>query len=585
MAGIINPFRETGTAIKKAAEYLVDSVRRQSGYLLNYHGNFDDLKEQVEKLGDARGRLQRYVDEATMQGDEIEPDVQKWLTRAEGIIQKATGLMEDEEGAKKSCFSGWCPNLKSRYQLGKEAKKRAGDVVVEINEASNFNFHKISYRPLPRPWLGFAPLRGYEALESRTRILNEIMKALRDDDFNMIGIWGMGGVGKSILAEQAASQAFEEKLFDNVVRAHVSLTPDVRNIQQEIADKLYLQLDEETELGRASQLSHKLKAQKRILIILDDIWKELDLREVGIPWGEEHRGCKIVLTSRNRDVLLLQSRNFQGRGTQRNFLVEHLSEEEAWRLFKKKAGDSTERPDLQSIAIEVAKECAGLPFAIVAVAKALRNMSLYKWKDALQQLKRSVKTSIRGIDEIIYSSLKSSYEHLSNNEARSLFLLCGLLGYRDIPMGHLLKYSIGLALLEGVDTLEKGTDKLHWLVDHLRASSLLLHAEDNNYVRMHDVVRDVAVEIASKDHHWFGLREGVRLKDWSKMEEPEECFGISLNCKTVYELPEGLVCPKLNNGGEASSSVFPCVDEISEGTSGGPLQDPTSRYEFKLPWF
>lgn len=174
---------------------------------------------------------------------------------------------------------------------------------------------------------------------------------------------------------------------------------------------------------------------------------------------------------------------------------------------------------------------------------------------------------------------------MSNNEARSLFLLCGLLGYRDIPMGHLLKYSIGLALLEGVDTLEKGTDKLHWLVDHLRASSLLLHAEDDNYVRMHDVVRDVAVEIASKDHHWFALREGVRLKDWSKMEEPEECFGISLNCKTVYELPEGLVCPKLNNEGESSSSVFPCVDEISEGTSGGPLQDPTSRYEFKLPWF
>lgn len=40
-----------------------------------------------------------------------------------------------------------------------------------------------------------------------------------------------------------------------------------------------------------------------------------------------------------------------------------------------------------------------------------------------------------------------------------------------------------------------------------------------------------------------------------------------------------------DDGGEASSSVFPCVDEISEGTSGGPLQDPTSRYEFKLPWF
>ncbi|KAL6311695.1 hypothetical protein AAG906_006538 [Vitis piasezkii] len=312
---------------------------------------------------------------------------------------------------------------------------------------------------------------------------------------------------------------------------------------------LYSQLDEETELRRPSQLSQKLKAQKRILIILDDIWEELDLRK---------------------------SRNFR-RGTQRNFLVEHLSEEEAWRLFKKTAGDSTERPDLQSIAIEVAKECAGLPFAIVAVAKALRNMSLYKWKDALQQLKRSVKTSIRGIDEIIYSSLKLSYEHLSNNEARSLFLLCGLLGYRDIPMGHLLKYSIGLALLEGVDTLEE-EKKLHRLTGFYPGSQTLekLHPGDFDHPMTTLFNEKVAfprlevLEISTWMQKDMGQPTSSKLLSESERNEGQDLLHLEKHLSRSCEIKETAD----DNGGEASSSVFPCVDEISEGTSGGHFRIP-----------
>ena len=521
-------------AVFTVVEEMGAVIGRQLGYLYDYHRNLDYLKEQVEKLDDTRERLRLSVNEACRQGDVIFPDVQKWLKRAEGIIQEATKLTEEEEASKTSCFGGRCPHLKSRYQLGKKAKKLAGKVVV-INEASDFN--RISYRPLPQSGLGFSRLRGYEGSESRTRVLNEIMNALRDDEFDMIGIWGMGGVGKSILAKQAASQALEDNLFDIVVTAHVSVTPDVRKIQQEIADMFYLHLTEEIET-RANLLFQRLKKQNRILIIFYDIWGKLDLGEVGIPWGEEHRRCKIMLISRNHHVL-------KAMNTQIEFLVKPLSEEEAWRLFKKTAGHSVEETDLQSIADEVAKQCAGLPFAIVTVAKALKNMSMYKWKDALQQLKRSVRTSIRGVDEIIYTSLKLSYDHLISNEARTLFLLCGLLGYCDIPMDHLLKFSVSLGLLEGIDTLEAQTNRLLLLVHHLKASSLLLPAEDDNYVRMHNVVRHVAIEIASKDRHWCVVREGDRLLNWSKIEESVECSGISLNCKNVYVLPEGLVCPKL----------------------------------------
>ena len=142
--------------------------------------------------------------------------------------------------------------------------------------------------------------------------------------------------------------------------------------------------------------------------------------KIGIPPPDTHKGCKLVLTSRNKHVLSNEM------STQKDFGVEHLQGDEAWILFKNMVGDSIENPDLLLIATDVAKECTGLPIAIVTVATALKNKSLSIWKDALQQLKRPTSTNIRGMEAKVYSSLKLSYEHLEGDEVKSLCLLCGL---------------------------------------------------------------------------------------------------------------------------------------------------------------
>lgn len=68
-------------------------------------------------------------------------------------------------------------------------------------------------------------------------------------------------------------------------------------------------------------------------MILDNIWENLDLLAVGIPHGNDHKGCKILLTARSEDTL---SRKMDSK---QNFSVGILKEEEAWSLFKKMAGD------------------------------------------------------------------------------------------------------------------------------------------------------------------------------------------------------------------------------------------------------
>ncbi|KAJ9682446.1 hypothetical protein PVL29_018376 [Vitis rotundifolia] len=515
----------------KVSEYLVVPVVRQLGYLFNYRTNIEDLSQKVEKLRDARARQQHSVDEAIRNGHKIEDDVCKWMTRADGFIQNACKFLEHEKEARKSCFNGLCPNLKSRYQLSREARKKAG-VSVQILEDGQLE--KVSYR---------APLQGIrsapsEALESRMLTLNEVMEALRDANINRIGVWGMGGVGKSTLVKQVAEQANQDKLFDKVVKVSVLQTPDFKEIQRELADGLGMKLEEESEQGRAARLLQRMEDEKTILIILDDLWAELELEKVGIPSPDDHKGCKLVLTSRNKQVLSNEM------STQKDFRVRHLQEDETWILFKNTAGDSIENPELQPIAVDVAKECAGLPIAIVTVAKALKNKNVSIWKDALQQLKSQTSTNITGLETKVYSSLKLSYEHLEGDEVKSLCLLCGLFS-SSIHIRDLLKYGVGLRLFRGTNTLEEAKNRIDTLVDNLKSSNFLLETDDNAFVRMHDLVRSTARKIASEQRHVFTQQKTtVRVEEWSRIDELQVTWVKLHNCD-VHELPEGLVCPKL----------------------------------------
>ncbi|RVX18492.1 hypothetical protein CK203_006787 [Vitis vinifera] len=125
----------------------------------------------------------------------------------------------------------------------------------------------------------------------------------------------------------------------------------------------------------------------------------------------------------------------------------------------------------------------------------------------------------------------------------------------------LLKYVMGLDLFGYIHSLEQTRNKLLTRVEILKASSLLLEVEDgrnceapslffmeegNRFVRMHDVVRDVAKTIASKDpHHRFAVKEDVRLQEWEKRDdtffkEMKEVGVLSLFRIDLTQLPSSL---------------------------------------------
>ncbi|GMY20660.1 putative disease resistance protein [Fagus crenata] len=126
------------------------------------------------------------------------------------------------------------------------------------------------------------------------------MKALKDDNIHAIGVCGMGGLGKTMLVGKVATQAMEEKLFETVVTVVVSQTPNLKQIQEYIAKELGLTFkDGDTDFQKAHLLRERLQKENNILVIVDDIWNKLDLEDLGISFGDNQKGSKLLLTSRS----------------------------------------------------------------------------------------------------------------------------------------------------------------------------------------------------------------------------------------------------------------------------------------------
>ncbi|GMP86351.1 hypothetical protein CsSME_00039154 [Camellia sinensis var. sinensis] len=543
----------------KIAEYLVYPIGRQFGYVIFYKSNLDKLREEVNKLEERSGALQLSVDAARRNGWIIGPDVERWLERVKECSNKASEILKNETEANKGCRNGWCPNLKSRHSVGRKVTKKAEEVAKLHGEGS---FTTVSY-PAPPPGIESESTEGIKSFESRRRIINEVVQALKDDRFHMIGICGMGGVGKTTMVKQVAKRvkkekssavggagktpmvkevtksANEEQLFDEVVIALVSQSPDEKKIQAEIADKLGLRFEEESASGRADRLRESLR-RKRILLILDDVWKRLELNDIGIPYGDGHGGCKILLTSRFVYVC-------DDMGAEKKFTVEALDKEEAWNLFKDMAGISNDTStEFYSTQKAVAEECGGLPVAIKAVARALKGKGEPSWDSALGQLQRSIIKSIRGVEDQIFKSLELSYNSLESKEAQKVFLFCSLYPEDfDIPIEDLVRYGIGLESFEGIDTVSEARQKVHDFVDDLKKCYLLMDSEEKECVKMHDVIRDVALSIASGEEHSFMVRYDKALEDWPQKHRLKNYIVISLKLNGMHGLPGNLEFPKL----------------------------------------
>ncbi|WVZ17072.1 hypothetical protein V8G54_010054 [Vigna mungo] len=558
----LGPF---GKVVEGVVDFVWKHGVRHINYIVHYKQNVVELSDTVKDLRFEKEKIDHKCEEDTKNLNNIEGKVIEWVRKV-SETETTVEVFENDDGHTRArspnCFV--FPYLWNRHRLGRQAKNLEVGVKKLINESPEL--HEISYKENVTSNDATLSNFGFEEFGSTKSTMEKVMRELENSSVRMIGLYGEGGVGKSALIKEIARIARDKKLFNVVVKVEITDNPNLQSIQEEIAYVFGLQLEGEGENVRADCLRRRLKKEKgNTLLILDDLWHKLDLNKVGIPLDDNddnddlsndmrdlndkfrekdknnqkllkrekiiggHKGCKILLTARQKRVLEVEM------DIKSTFRVEPLDDKDALMFFQKLSGIHNMSESRKEI---VRKYCAGLPMAIITVAKALRGKSELVLESALGELK---KQELVGVQTNMDISVKMSYEHLENEEIKSIFLLCAQMGHQPLIM-DLVKCCFGLGILEGVFSLWEARDKIKIIIEKLKDSGLLLAGNSDIHFNMHDIVREAALSIAKKDKNVFTLRNG-KLDEWPELEK---CTSISIfNCDIIDKLPI-VNCSRLN---------------------------------------
>ncbi|AES65404.1 NBS-LRR type disease resistance protein [Medicago truncatula] len=198
----------------------------------------------------------------------------------------------------------------------------------------------------------------------------------QDKKLSVISMVGMGGIGKTTLAQHLHNYPMIVESFDVSAWVNVSQDFDVCRIARVILESINGSVIQSTD---QSILEKKLKEQligKKFFIVLDNVWIQdrMKWRRFKTPFTYGAQGSKILVTTRSGEVASVTA-------SDQIHQLHHLDEEDSWTLFAKHAfhgfDDSyavswTKKTTLhEQIGKMVADKCKGLPLALIAIGDLL----------------------------------------------------------------------------------------------------------------------------------------------------------------------------------------------------------------------
>jgi disease resistance protein RPS2 len=497
----------------KDIQGLLEAGRSHSGAVaekLKLLPNLDILENEMEGLLFVKDVVENEIELAEKEGKVLRTQVMDWLNEVEELQLKVSQIQAVKPSQRSL-------NSSKQYKISTEVAEKLKDVrgLLEAGRSHSGAVavnHSIAVEHIP------GPIIQDQTTPSKT--LAEIMALLCDDEVRRIGVWGMGGVGKTTLVRTLNNNLkniSSMQPFGIIIWVTISQNLDMKKVQTQIARRLNLKVKTEDSPEQiAIQLYQRLQEEIKFLLILDDVRKEIDLDNFGVPQPKDHKGSKILLTTRSFDVCRLMM-------TDRDVKVAVVNDDESWQLFSRNAGNSASLQHISPIAKEIARECCGLPLALVTMGAAMREKTNVElWKHALNGLQRAAVSCPPHIVDKIYKPLKWCYDSLDGARIKYCFLYCSLFPEDfSIEISELTQCWLAEGLLDEEENYEDSFNRVIDLIGVLKDSCLLEDGAHEDTVKMCAIVRDVAIWIAST------FEDGCKSL---------VCSGIGLSEMPVFEL-------------------------------------------------
>ncbi|PIA35141.1 hypothetical protein AQUCO_03600063v1 [Aquilegia coerulea] len=322
----------------------------------------------------------------------------------------------------------------------------------------------------------------------------------------VISIVGMGGLGKTTIAQKVYNNGDVKDHFDCHVWVRISKNYNSKNALRSIIKRVMNCTSEEIEKLKGDELArklHKYLKEKTYLIVLDDVWCVKAWDELKVAFPDEMNGSRILLTTRKEDVASYAD------ARKLPYRLRFLSEAESWDLFCRNVfpedAGSDFSPYLEKIGREIATKCEGLPLALVVLGGLLSSKKKYpsEWQDLLT----NITTQLREGKNKISTIFDLSYTDLTYN-LKSCFLYCSLFPLDfEIPAEKLIQLWVaeGLLLEKWRSAEEEAEEHLEELVS--RSMIQVIKRSSDGRVktcRVHHILRELSI-IESKETHFLHI--------------------------------------------------------------------------------
>lgn len=484
---------------------VIEILKKLGSFISNETSLVSDVRGEACKLHSTLSAIHARLLDAD-EKKERSHLIQDWIGKLNDVVYEADDVLDLIAGKALSChysrfddkvseFFSSDNSLVFYYKMGhkiKEIRKRLDEVAKDM---SQFNFTEriwnretIKVRCRDETHSFVLESKTFGRVQNKYDIIDLLMPVNCQKDVSVVAIVGMGGLGKTTLAQLVYNDKKVKNHFDQRMWVCVSNDFSVKLLVRKIIEAATKRDPGDLELNLLQECLRKRLNEKKYLLVLDDIWNEnhheweslLDLLVGGA------KGSKILTTTRSTKVASIM-------GVMSPYILRGLSEDNCWNLFEKLAfGEERDRvhPNLITIGKKIIKKCKGVPLAVKTLGSMLRCTSdEIEWLSILN----SQLWELPQHDNDILPALKLSYDHLPIYLKQCFAYCCLFPKDHEIDKDMLVKLWMAQGYLQSSNenqTLEAIGDRY---CKELLSRSLLEKVEmDSTIIKLHDLVHDLA---------------------------------------------------------------------------------------------
>ncbi|XP_040365573.1 TMV resistance protein N isoform X2 [Rosa chinensis] len=372
-------------------------------------------------------------------------------------------------------------NHEERFRDDKEKVRRWRYALTEVASFSGWNSKEWYESKLIRDiveviWTKLQPTsfsyaENLVGIYSRLQPVNLLLGA-GVDDVRFIGIWGMGGIGKTTMVRavyERISCQFEFSFLLTDVRDSVEKS-GLLNLQKQLLSGIWTKKADISDLHEGATIIRRLLGHKKVLLILDDVTHLSHLKYLAGNQEWFGSGSRVLITTRNEHLLIEH-------GVERRLKVEELNDEDSLLLFSRKAfKKGCPEEDFLDLSKSFINYAKGLPLALKVLGSFLYGRDLSEWNSALRKLRTVCNLEI-------FDILKTSYDGLDDEEKKIfLDISCFFCGEEKDRVTKVL-ISCDVSAIIGIKVLTE------------RSLLTVLHGR----LWMHDLLQEMGREIVRRE--------------------------------------------------------------------------------------